>query len=159
MVQWLGIRLPMQGTWVRSLVWEDPTCCRTAKLMCLNYWAHVLESDSHSCWSPRALQPVFHNKRSHHGEKPVHHDEKKSLHAATRENLQQWRPSAAKNKYMKMVFKNPIPFTRTEGQVAGQIWLTALLSWNLNPHCSKYGSQISSPCITGEFVRNAESPS
>ena len=24
--QWLRIRLPMQGTWVRSLVREDPTC-------------------------------------------------------------------------------------------------------------------------------------
>ena len=21
----------MQGTWVRALVWEDPTCCRAAK--------------------------------------------------------------------------------------------------------------------------------
>ena len=25
-VQWLRIRLPMQGTRVRALVWEDPTC-------------------------------------------------------------------------------------------------------------------------------------
>ena len=25
-VQWLRIRLLMQGTWVRALVWEDPTC-------------------------------------------------------------------------------------------------------------------------------------
>ena len=25
MAQWLRIRLPMQGTWVRALVWEDPT--------------------------------------------------------------------------------------------------------------------------------------
>ena len=24
--QWLRIRLPMQGTRVRALVWEDPTC-------------------------------------------------------------------------------------------------------------------------------------
>ena len=23
--QWLRIRLPLQGTWVRALVWEDPT--------------------------------------------------------------------------------------------------------------------------------------
>ena len=26
MVQWLRVRLPMQGTQVRSLVWEGPTC-------------------------------------------------------------------------------------------------------------------------------------
>ena len=25
-VQWLRIHLPMQGTRVRALVWEDPTC-------------------------------------------------------------------------------------------------------------------------------------
>ena len=24
MAQWLGVRLPMQGTRVRALVWEDP---------------------------------------------------------------------------------------------------------------------------------------
>ena len=24
--QWLSIRLPTQGTRVRALVWEDPTC-------------------------------------------------------------------------------------------------------------------------------------
>ena len=30
-VQWLRIRLPMQGTRVRALVREDPTCCRAPK--------------------------------------------------------------------------------------------------------------------------------
>ena len=30
-VQWLGIRLPMQETQVRALVWEDPTCHGAAK--------------------------------------------------------------------------------------------------------------------------------
>ena len=24
--QWLGVRLPVQGTRVRALVWEDPAC-------------------------------------------------------------------------------------------------------------------------------------
>ena len=24
--QWLRVCLPTQGTWVRGLVWEDPTC-------------------------------------------------------------------------------------------------------------------------------------
>ena len=24
--QWLRVCLPMQGTWVQALVWEDPTC-------------------------------------------------------------------------------------------------------------------------------------
>ena len=29
--QWLRIHLPMQGTQVRSLVWEDPTCHEATK--------------------------------------------------------------------------------------------------------------------------------
>ena len=35
--QWLRIRLPMQGTWVRALVWEDPTCHRATKPVSHNY--------------------------------------------------------------------------------------------------------------------------
>ena len=31
--QWLRIHLPMQGTWVLSLVQEDPTCCEATKPM------------------------------------------------------------------------------------------------------------------------------
>ena len=46
--QSLRIRLPMQGTWVWSLVWEDPTCCGATKPMCHNYWA---------C-APRLLKPA-----------------------------------------------------------------------------------------------------
>ena len=36
-VQWLRICLPMQGTWVRALVPEDPTCRRATKPMRHNY--------------------------------------------------------------------------------------------------------------------------
>ena len=34
---WLRIRLPVQGTRVRSLVQEDPTCCRATKPVHHNY--------------------------------------------------------------------------------------------------------------------------
>ena len=30
-VQWLGICLPVEGTQVWSLIWEDSTCCRAAE--------------------------------------------------------------------------------------------------------------------------------
>ena len=30
----LGTSLAIQGTWVLSLVWEDPTCCRAAGPRC-----------------------------------------------------------------------------------------------------------------------------
>ena len=36
-VQWLRIHLPMQRTWVQSLVWEDSTCCRPTKPMYLGF--------------------------------------------------------------------------------------------------------------------------
>ena len=35
--QWFRIRLPMQGTWVRALVWEDPTYRGAAKPLHHNY--------------------------------------------------------------------------------------------------------------------------
>ena len=35
--QWLGICLPVQGTQVRSLVWEDPTRLGVAKPASHNY--------------------------------------------------------------------------------------------------------------------------
>ena len=66
--QWLRIRLPMQGTWVRSLVQEDPTGCRAAKPVCHNYWACALEPTSHNYWAraPWSLctattEPTRHN--------------------------------------------------------------------------------------------------
>ena len=49
--QWLRIRLPMQGTWVRALVWEDPTCRGATKPVCHNYWACALEPVSHNYWA------------------------------------------------------------------------------------------------------------
>ena len=35
--QWLKIHRPMQGTWVRALVREDPTCRGATKPACHNY--------------------------------------------------------------------------------------------------------------------------
>ena len=37
MIQWLVIFLPMQGTWVQSLVWEDSTCLGATKPVGHNY--------------------------------------------------------------------------------------------------------------------------
>ena len=42
MVQWLRISLPMQDTWVQSLVWEDSTCPgEPNKPMSHSYWARA----------------------------------------------------------------------------------------------------------------------
>ena len=77
--QWLRIRLPMQGTRVQALVWEDPTCRRATKPVRHNYWAYALEPASHNYWAhvpqlpkPVRLEPMLHNERSHRNEKPAH---------------------------------------------------------------------------------------
>ena len=52
--QWLRIHLPMQGTRVRALVREDPTCRGATKPVHHNYRACALEPVCHNYWSPRA---------------------------------------------------------------------------------------------------------
>ena len=99
--QWIRIHLPMQGTQVRALVREDPTCRGATKLVRHNYWACALEPTSHNYWSPRAtttearapqllkptrLEPVLRNKRSHRNEKPAHHNEEEPPLAPNRES-------------------------------------------------------------------------
>ena len=37
MVEWVRIHLPTQGTWVQSLIWEDPTCLGATKPLGHNY--------------------------------------------------------------------------------------------------------------------------
>ena len=83
----------MQGTRVRSLVQEDPTCRRATEPMHHNYWACALELMSHNYWArmlqllkPVRLEPVLHNKRSHRNEKPAHHNEEQPSLATTRES-------------------------------------------------------------------------
>ena len=87
--QWLRIHLPMQGTWVWSLVGEEPTCHGATKPVRHNYWAWALETTSHNyrarmpqLLSPctattglTCLEPMLRNKRSHLNEKPVHGNE------------------------------------------------------------------------------------
>ena len=102
--QWLRIRLPMQGTWVRALVWEDPTCRGATKPVCHNYWACALEPASHNYWAlvpqllkPAHLEPGLHNKRSHRNEEP-RTATKSSPRSPQLEKAcaQQWRPNTAK---------------------------------------------------------------
>ena len=68
--QWLRILLPMQGTQVRSLVREDPTCRGATKPVRHNYWARALEPASHKYWAhvpqllkPVCLEPVLRNEK------------------------------------------------------------------------------------------------
>ena len=49
--QWLRICLPMQRTWVRSLVCKDPPCHGATPPVHHDCWAHSLEPVSCSSWA------------------------------------------------------------------------------------------------------------
>ena len=62
----------------------------------LSPWTTATKSTCHSCWSPHALEPVLHNKRSHHNERAA--TKESPPLATTTEKSEQWKPSTAKNK-------------------------------------------------------------
>ena len=78
MVQWIRLRLPMQGTWVWSLVREDSTCHGATKPMCHSYWAQPWS------WRATATGPMHRTRWSSHAA---------SLCSATREATQ-WKGHA-----------------------------------------------------------------
>ena len=94
-VQWLRIHLPVQGTQIRSLVQEDPTCRGATKPVRHNYWACALEPASHNYWAhvPQLLSPHATTTEAHaHRARAPQREATamRSPHAATRE-----RPRAA----------------------------------------------------------------
>ena len=113
----------MQGTWVRALVREDPTCRGATKPVRHNYWACALQPVSHNYWArvpqllspcattteastPRACAPW--QERPPQWEAyapqwrvaPARHNQRKAC-------TQQRRPNAAKNKIINL-FKKKI---------------------------------------------------
>ena len=105
--QWLRIRLPMQGTQVRALAREEPTCRRVTKPMCHNYWACALEPGSHNYWAQCATTTEARTPRGHAAQqreatamRSPCTATKSSSHSLQLEKarVQQRRPNAAKNK-------------------------------------------------------------
>ena len=91
-VQWMRIHLPMQGTWVQSLVQKIPHAAEQLSLSTTTTepslwgpWATTTELLCGNYWNLCTLGPVLH-KRSHHSEKPVHRNKEQSLLTATRES-------------------------------------------------------------------------
>ena len=96
--QWLRIRLPMQGTRVQALVWEDPTCRGATKPVHHNYWACTLEPMSYNHWSP-CTQSLCSTTREATTMRSPCTVTKSSPHLPQLEKacVHQWRPNAAKN--------------------------------------------------------------
>ena len=68
-VEWIRIHLSLQGTQVRSLILENPTCCGATKPVGHNYRVCPQEPASRQLLKPLGLEPVLHNKRRHHNKK------------------------------------------------------------------------------------------
>ena len=105
-VQWLRIRLPMQGTRVWALVREDPTCRGATKPVRHNYWACALEPTSHNYWAckPQLLSPRTYSPCSTTREATTMRSPCTATKSSPRSpqlekaHAQQWRPNTAKNK-------------------------------------------------------------
>ena len=83
-VQWIRNHLPMQRTWVQSLVREDSIC--RSKACVPQLLSHRPRAHEPQLLKPMCLEPVLCNKRSPHKEKPVHSNEEHPRLAATRES-------------------------------------------------------------------------
>ena len=57
--QWWRICLPLQETWVWSLIWKDHTCLGATKPVCHSYWTCAPALKSHSYWAhrPQLMSP------------------------------------------------------------------------------------------------------
>ena len=84
--QWIRICLPAQGTWVCSLIWEDPTCSATTE-------AHLLQPMkpvcSRSCCSVTRQATAMRGPCTMAKSSPCSQQLEKA-------RTQQWRPSAPK---------------------------------------------------------------
>ena len=111
MVQWLKIHLPIPGTWVLSLLQDNPTCHVAAKLECHNSWslcAQGLCSTTREAWAPQL------ERRPH------------SLQLA--KAYQQWRPSTARN---KSILKKSTSIMKNKDWETSSKWKEMKETWQL----------------------------
>ena len=116
--QWWTIHLPVQGTWVWSLVQEDPTCCRATKPVYHNYWASGLESESCNLWSPCTWSLCSITRKATAMRSPcTTTNSSPGLPQLEKAHVQPWRPSTAKSKFLK----NWIISNQTEYEALGKL--------------------------------------
>ena len=97
-VQWLRVPLPIQGTRVRLLVWEDSTCHRATEPMHHDYWDWMLQLPK-----PMPIELTLRSRRSLH---TARRNQPCSLQVE-KACAQQRRPSTAKiNKLQKQTKKH-----------------------------------------------------
>ena len=81
-VQWLRICLPVQGTRVRALVREDPTCHGATKPVRHNYWAcesQLLKHVHSRTYAPQEKPPQWEACALHQRVVPARHNKRKPV--------------------------------------------------------------------------------
>lgn len=70
--QWSRVHLPMQETWVQSLIQEDPTCHGATELVCHSCWTCAPKPANHNHWAHawQLLKPPHPRTRAQRPEKP-----------------------------------------------------------------------------------------
>ena len=102
--------------------------------MCYDYWACALELRSHSCWSPRTLEPGAPQQ-----EKPPQwgactpHLERSPHSLQLEKTTQQWRPSTATNKEVKFYFKKTLISSKKHGRLRDELTLISLHERTFSP--------------------------
>ena len=119
--------LPIQETQIWPLIPEDPTCCRatspwaaTIELVLYSLGATITESTCHNSWSLCALEPMLHFKKSHHNEKPKHHNWSIAPTLNTTRISPHSNEDLAQSKWIhKIIFKNGLnsPIKRQSGEI------------------------------------------
>ena len=138
---WWRICLPVQETWVWSLIWEVPTWCRAIRPRCQNFWACMLQ-----LLKPVHLRPVLHNKRRPRSERPAHRNSRVTpTHRNYRKPCkQQQRPSRTKiNNFIKK---------------KGIIWRRLWKSWFYHPEYRLSSTIFPHNSVGKESACNAGDP-
>ena len=123
-VQWLRIRLLMQGTQVWSLVWEDLTCSWATKPMGHNYWAHTLEPLGWNYWSytlqllnPARIELMLFNKKN------------LDLEASCKKSTDKPYIAIAQFPLLLALYISIKILTKTKNIILGQYYLLKLFIW------------------------------
>ena len=104
-VQWIRICLPMQGTQVRSLVWEDFTCCGATEA----YVPQLLSPRAANYWSPSASSTGSPTREAtDYNEKPLHCNEEQTQLTATRESPQAPTKTQSNHKEINKILKKMV---------------------------------------------------
>ena len=154
----------MQGTWVRAMVQEDPTCHGATKPMHHNYWACALEPTGHNYWahepqllSPRATTTEARGPRARapQQEKPLQWEARTPQRRVARAHCNWRKPTCSNEDPMQPEIKKTKKHMSTFAYCYWWIWIDYLYSalshniplwWTWTEECFHRWTSPPRPC-------------